>query len=291
MKQLLILSGKGGTGKTTIAAAFIRLAEAKAYADCDVDAPNLHLIAEQAKHPLRQNFFGMPKAKIDISRCIGCGICQQYCRFDAIERAGGVYAVRDLACEGCGVCRLVCPAGAVEMSDFAAGELYLYGGERVFSTAKLATGAGNSGKLVSQVKKHMYNAAPLAPLAIIDGSPGIGCPVIASLSGADTVLIVAEPSVSGISDMRRVIVTARHFGVRIAVCVNKYDTNKQITAEIQELCGLQSLYFAGVIPYDGQAVKAINTGRSIVDCASPAGDAIKNIYRNIIDNFFAEVQL
>lgn len=285
MKQLLILSGKGGTGKTTIAGAFIRLADAKAYADCDVDAPNLHLITKQNISPTRQDFFGMPKAKIDISRCIGCGICQQYCRYNAIQKMGGICKVKDLACEGCSVCKLVCPTGAVEMLDAVAGDLYLYNGERVFSTAKLATGAGNSGKLISQVKKQMYDAAPLAPLAIVDGSPGIGCPVIASLSGADAVLIVTEPSVSGISDLLRVIATARHFGVKIGVCINKYDTNLHITKQIQTLCKDQNLYFAGVIPYDSKAVQAINTGQSIIDCVSPAADAIKNIYRNIIDNF------
>lgn len=291
MKQLLILSGKGGTGKTTIAAAFIKLAEAKAYADCDVDAPNLHLVDKQNTSPTRQDFFGMSKAHIDISKCIGCDICLQYCRFAAIENLGGVCIVKDLACEGCSVCKLVCPTGAIEMADSVAGEMFLYGGNRVFSTAKLATGAGNSGKLVSQVKKQMCDAAPLVQFAIVDGSPGIGCPVIASLSGADTVLIVTEPSVSGISDMNRVIATARHFGVKIAVCVNKYDTNKQITAEIQELCSTQNLYFAGVIPYDQQAVKAINSGQSIVDGTSPAAAAVKNIYRNIANNFFAEVHL
>ncbi|MEL7604369.1 MAG: 4Fe-4S binding protein, partial [Bacillota bacterium] len=213
MKRLLILSGKGGTGKTTVACAFIRLAQAKAYADCDVDAPNLHLVMGRDTAPQRTEYFGMDKAEIDETICAGCGLCVRYCRFDAIRMDDGFCRVDPYACEGCGVCAAVCPAGAVSMKPTVAGELMLYADESTaFSTAQLNMGSGTSGKLVTEVKKQLASAAPKdAELAIIDGSPGIGCPVIASMSGADMVLIVAEPSLSGISDMQRILKTAGIF--------------------------------------------------------------------------------
>ncbi|MFA7221065.1 MAG: ATP-binding protein, partial [Synergistaceae bacterium] len=226
MKQLLILSGKGGTGKTTVASAFIRLSEAKAYADCDVDAPNLHLITKHSKTPSRKDYYGMPKAEIDPDICINCGKCMENCRFDAIRVNERSHFVDAFGCEGCGVCEFVCPVNAVSLHPSVAGDLMLFKeGSVTFSTAQLKMGSGTTGMLVSQVKKQMKEASGDIELAIVDGSPGIGCPVIASLSGADMVLIVAEPSLSGISDMERIIKTARIFGVIIAVCVNKSDTN------------------------------------------------------------------
>ena len=236
MKQLLILSGKGGTGKTTIASAFIKLADAKAYADCDVDAPNLHLIAGWSVKPAKTDYYGLPKAEIDPKLCIKCDQCRQNCRFDAIS-TDEKYKVDPFACEGCGVCEYVCPVEAITMKSAVAGELMLYSdGEKVFSTAQLKMGSGTSGMLVTEVKKQMKAATVDTELAIIDGSPGIGCPVIASLSGVDMVLIVAEPSISGISDMERVIKTAAKFGTKTAVCINKYDTNIGNTKKIEEFC-------------------------------------------------------
>ena len=235
MKQLLILSGKGGTGKTTIASAFIKLSVAKAYADCDVDAPNLHLIMAQNSEPERTDYFGMPKAEIDVDKCIECGLCKENCRFDAISDENG-FKVDSFACEGCGVCEAVCPADAVSLKPAVAGELMLYAdNNKVFSTAQLKMGSGTSGKLVTEVKKQMKTVASAdTKLAIIDGSPGIGCPVIASLSGVNMVLIVAEPSISGISDMERIIKTAETFRTKIGVCINKHDTNSANTEKIEE---------------------------------------------------------
>jgi len=284
MVELLILSGKGGTGKTTVAGAFIRLAGAKVFADCDVDAPNLHLIMDWAQDPEHADYYGLPKARIDPEKCIGCGLCRENCRFDAVLPDGDVYKTDDFACEGCGVCALVCPAEAVSMEPAAAGDLMLYKEDgTVFSTARLKMGSGNSGMLVTEVKTRMKEAAEDAAFAIIDGSPGIGCPVIASLSGVDMVLIVAEPSVSGISDMDRIIKTAGIFKTKIAVCVNKYDTNPENTAKIEAYCNERGLPFAGKIPFDPEAVKAINNGKTIADVDCPSGRAVREVYRKTMD--------
>lgn len=281
MKQLLILSGKGGTGKTTIADAFIRLSEATAYADCDVDAPNLHLVVPHASEAERADYYGLPKASINAQLCTDCGLCMENCRFDAIFKETG-FSIDYFACEGCGVCEAVCPAGAISLEPAVAGELMLYKDTRVFSTAELKMGSGTSGMLVTEVKKRMKAAAAGVELAIIDGSPGIGCPVIASLTGVNMVLVVAEPSVSGISDMLRIIVSAQRFGTKIAVCVNKFDTNPENTEKIEAFCKDTGLPFAGRIPFDPAAVKAINNSQSIIDIDCAAGKAAREVYSNTI---------
>ena len=283
MKQLLILSGKGGTGKTTVASAFIKTEHARAYADCDVDAPNLHLVLEQINQPQVTDYYGMPKAEINPELCAKCDRCREHCRFDAVLVDDGVYHVDPFACEGCGVCMVVCPVRAISLQPHLAGELMLYANdESVFSTAQLKMGSGTTGMLVTEVKKQMKSVDVHADIAIIDGSPGIGCPVIASLSGVDMVLIVAEPSVSGISDMERIIKTAQTFHTRIAVCVNKYDTNLENTQKIKAYCEQMNLPYTGSIPYDENAVKAINDGKTIVDIVCDAGFAVRKVFNNTI---------
>ena len=290
MKQLLILSGKGGTGKTTVAGAFISLSKAKAYADCDVDAPNLHLISHWSRAPQRSDYFGMPKAHVDPAKCVGCGACLSHCRFDAIE-AGTPFRVKPFVCEGCGVCVAACPADAVSMEPAPAGELALYRDDaRVFSTAKLAMGSGTSGKLVTEVKRRMGSDAGDAELAVIDGSPGIGCPVIASISGVDMVLIIAEPSLSGISDMERIVKMAESFHVKTAVCVNKADVNPAKTEEIRAFCRERNLPFAGTIPFDTEAVKAINSGKNIAEQDIPSGRAVRKVYENVMELLWKEAK-
>ncbi|PKM94533.1 MAG: ATPase [Firmicutes bacterium HGW-Firmicutes-1] len=281
MKQLLILSGKGGTGKTTIASAFIKLSNAKAYADCDVDAPNLHLVMKQLSQAQKIDYYGMSKAEIDTDLCNQCDLCRQNCRFDAIKVEDN-YMVDCFSCEGCGVCEAICPVGAVALKPAIAGELVLYVKDKVFSTAQLKMGSGTSGMLVTEVKKQLKSVAIKTELTIIDGSPGIGCPVIASLSGVDMVLIVAEPSVSGISDMERIIKTAGKFQTKIAVCINKYDTNIENTKRIELFCEKHKLPFCGRIPFDSNAVQAINKGHSIVEIDCTAGHAAREVFDRTI---------
>lgn len=283
MKRLLILSGKGGTGKTTTAAAFIRFAQAKAIADCDVDAPNLHLVTAQQVQPEVTDFLGGDKAVIAPEKCIGCGKCQSQCRFDAVSERNGTYQINEYACEGCGVCAYVCPQQAVSLKTDVAGKKELYRGEQVFSTAKLKMGRGNSGKLVTEVKMAMLKHAPDTELAIIDGSPGIGCPVMASVSGMDLVLVVAEPSLSGISDLKRLIKTTEILQTTIAVCVNKYDTSPEKAEEIRQFCLEKQIEFVGYLPYDKAASEAMNAGKSIADTDGPLRESLFQVYQKTLE--------
>lgn len=281
MKKLLLLSGKGGTGKTTTAAAFVRFAAARAAADCDVDAPNLHLVVQPTAAAEVSDFLGGDKASIDKEKCIGCGACLAKCRFEAITVTDGVYAVNEYACEGCGVCAYVCPHEAVTLHTDVAGRKALYREEgSVFSTAALKMGRGNSGKLVTEVKLALLRNAPETDIAIIDGSPGIGCPVIASVSGMDLVLVVAEPSRSGLSDLQRLVRAAETMQTRLAVCVNKWDVSPACTEDIRTFCAAEKIPFVGVIPYDKSASTAINAGRTLAEVDCPAGRALKEIYDN-----------
>lgn len=283
MKQLLILSGKGGTGKTTVASALIELSRSRAFADCDVDAPNLHLVVSQKSEPEKTDYYGFGKAVIDSSKCIGCRKCEENCRFEAIKD----FSVGKFECEGCGVCVEICPVQAITMHDHVSGDLMLYrDDQRAFSTAQLKMGSGASGKLVTAVKKQLVQEASDAELVIIDGSPGIGCPVIASITGVNMVLIVAEPTISGIHDMKRIIETAKYFGVKVAVCVNKYDVNLANTKDIETYCEDLEIPILGLIPFDKTVVQAVNSCQSIGNYPdSPAGRAIRLIWENIDVNY------
>lgn len=243
----------------------------------------------QNAEPEQTDYYGMPKAEIDADKCVECGLCKVNCRFDAISDENG-FKVDPFACEGCSVCEAVCPAGAVSLKPAVAGELMLYAEDnKVFSTAQLKMGSGTSGMLVTEVKKQMKAAAkPDTELAVIDGSPGIGCPVIASLSGVNMVLIVAEPSISGISDMERIIKTAETFRTKIGVCINKYDTNPANTEKIEEFCREKGLPFTGRIPFDSEAVKAINNGQTIVDVDCSSGFAVKEVFNSTMKLLFKE---
>ena len=285
MKSLLLLSGKGGTGKTTTASAFIRFSNAQAMADCDVDAPNLHLIYPFEKEPIISDFYGSPKYEIVLEACTRCGACASVCRFDAIEQhEDGSYVCNPYFCEGCGVCAYACPSDAIFSKEDVAGTLSVSSSSPVFSTATLKMGRGNSGKLVTAVKqnlqKHVSNEMPLA---ILDGSPGTGCPVIASVTGVDFVLFVAEPSKSGLHDLKRVCQTVDNFATPFAVCINKYDVSLDGTKEIEAFCKENSIACLGKIPYDKTVSQAINEGKSIADYACPARTALQSIFEKTMD--------
>jgi MinD superfamily P-loop ATPase len=290
MHQILILSGKGGTGKTTVASTFIALSGAKAYADCDVDAPNLHLVMGSFENKKESDYFGLPKAVIDSTLCFACNQCFEICRFDAvIPRAS--YKINPIACEGCTFCQHVCPVHAIHMEPARIGELKLYTREEEnFSTATLIMGSGNTGKLVSEVKQQLKNHVQENEIAILDGSPGIGCPVIASLSGVDLALLVAEPSVSAFSDLKRIISSARYLQVPVAVVVNKYDMQEKLAEQIEDYCSVEGIHFLGRIPYDAAVVEAQNLGKSLAWIDSPAANAIKLLYDKTLQVFKEHIQ-
>ncbi|HPZ15587.1 MAG TPA: ATP-binding protein [Sphaerochaeta sp.] len=276
MRRLLILSGKGGTGKTTVASTFIALSGVQAWADCDVDAPNLHLVSGSFTTSEQRDYHDLPKAVIDPLRCTACNRCHEVCRFDAIT-VGATYTVDPIACEGCTFCLHVCPEGAITMEESKAGDLFLHTrGDQTFSTATLLMGSGTTGKLVTAVKDQLKGSG--APLAILDGSPGIGCPVIASLTGATLALMVAEPSMSGLADLKRVIASARVLQVPTAVVVNKADVNREKCEAIEAYCLREEIPFLGTIPYDGSVVELLNRGENLSRSESPAAVAIKTIW-------------
>ena len=244
-----------------------------------MDAPNLALVSADYPETRETDFKGSDKAKIDENLCIGCGKCAEMCRFGAISPAGdGKYAADELRCEGCGLCTEVCPVGAARLDKDIAGSLRVRSGDGVFADAELRMGRGNSGKLVTEVKRALYAAAGEAQLAIIDGSPGVGCPVMASMNGVNLALIVTEPSVSGFGDMQRLVRTASMARVRTAVCVNRSDVSPELSADIERWCSEQGVPFLGRVPFDRSAQRAINEGRSVADMDCPARAALYDVF-------------
>ncbi|RKY04854.1 (4Fe-4S)-binding protein [Candidatus Poribacteria bacterium] len=263
MKTLTVISGKGGTGKTTLVASFASLAKREGVkivlADCDVDAPDLYILLKpQVKH--KELFTEGRVARIDPEKCTGCGECYSHCRFEAILVSDGRYEVDPMECEGCGVCEYVCPSDAVEMRVREGGYWFISDTEYgPMVHARLGIGQGNTGRLVTTVRQAAEEIAAQtgASMVIVDGPPGIGCPVIASVSNTDLVLIVAEPTLSGIHDMERALTLAFHFGVKPLVCINKYDLNLKMTGEIEAFCREAGVEIAGKIPFDQSFVEAL----------------------------------
>jgi MinD superfamily P-loop ATPase len=264
MKQLTVLSGKGGTGKTSITACLTVLAGQTIVADCDVDAPDLHMLL----HPEvfeRQTFTGSKVAVIDQTKCVSCGLCKTQCRFEAITTE---LKVDPSACEGCGACLLACKADAVSLAERISGSIYQSKIKQGFmSHAMLFPGEGNSGKLVTVVRQ---NAKVLAAkenidLIVIDGPPGIGCPVIASVSGVDAGLIVVEPTLSGIHDLKRVLQLLNHFKVKPYVCINMYDINIENTEKIESFCKENNVEALGRIPFNSKVTEAMVNKKTIIE--------------------------
>jgi MinD superfamily P-loop ATPase len=280
MKQLVVISGKGGTGKTTMTASLACLARGGAVvADCDVDAPDLHLLL---KPEIREtlDFLGLQTARIDPERCTECGECENACRFGAIHD----FQVDPRSCEGCKVCTLVCPSDAVSMVDSVSGHAYVSGTR--FGTmvhADLFPGEEASGKLVTMVRELAFKVAEREKkdLVLIDGSPGIGCPVIASITGTDLALVMTEPSISGVHDLERILGVTEHFGIGALVCVNKYDLNPEVTEEIEGLCRELGFDLAGKLPFDPAVVEAMISGKTLVEVEGPVGEAIRSAWDRI----------
>lgn len=285
MKQLVIISGKGGTGKTVVSASFAALNHNIVMADCDVDASNLHLLLHpeiRETHP----FSGGKKAHLLPEKCIQCDECLQVCRFDAVHRNdSGQIVIDPLTCEGCANCSFACPAEAIAMQDSLSGHWYVsktpYG---PFVHARLGVGAENSGKLVTEVRKAAKRIAEEADsdVVIIDGPPGIGCPVIASLTGADLALIITEPSPSGIHDMERIHQLTRHFNISACCCVNKFDLNLKNTTEIETWCRKNSVPLIGKIAYDEVVIDSVIHGLPLIQFTeNGAAQDIKDLWQNL----------
>jgi MinD superfamily P-loop ATPase len=283
VKQITVLSGKGGTGKTTLTASFAALARNIVVADCDVDAPDLHLLL----HPQimnTQEFRGPKLAVIDKTKCTECGLCRDACRFDAINDA---LEIDPFLCEGCGVCVVVCPEEATSLKERISGYAFIsktaYG---TMSHARLNPGEANSGKLVTLVR---HNARQIVEkenrdLILIDGPPGIGCPVIASVSGVDVGLAVAEPTMSGIHDLERALQLLNHFHVTPFVCINMYDINVNNTERIIKFCQKNKLEVAGKISFDTIVTEAMVAGETVVEYSpdSRVSQEIKTAWKRVL---------
>ncbi|MGC9527775.1 MAG: ATP-binding protein [Limnospira sp.] len=285
MKELVVISGKGGTGKTSTVASFAALAPRPVLADCDVDAADLHLILSPTIRD-RADFVGGNRATIDPERCIGCGACQEYCRFDAIHPTPeGGYRVEPIACEGCGVCARFCPGEAINFSPAVNGEWFVSDtrhGPMVH--ARLGIAEENSGKLVTLVRKKARETAEKWGLNLIvaDGSPGVGCPVMASLTGADAVLLVTEPTPSGFHDLDRVVQLLRRFRLPAMVCVNKADLNLEVTEQIEKYAIERGLQVAGRIPYSPAVTEAQTAGLSVVEYGdNDAAESLRTIWDRV----------
>jgi len=280
MKEVVVLSGKGGTGKTSVVGSLAALAERKVLADCDVDAADLHLLLSPSVKQ-ENEFWSGQVACIDTDKCTQCGLCEELCRFHAIKN----YTVDPVSCEGCGFCSRICPVEAITMRENLAGHWFIsetkYG---PLVNARLGIAQENSGKLVALVRQHARELAEKNGLDFIisDGPPGIGCPVISSLSGASLALLVTEPTLSGIHDLERVIGVCRHFNVPAVVCINKYDINDENTIAIHNHCSEKGIEVAAMIPFDNVVTEALVHGMPIVEYTDgPVSREIKRLWNSV----------
>ncbi|MGC8603975.1 MAG: ATP-binding protein [Desulfomonilaceae bacterium] len=281
MKEVTVISGKGGTGKTSITASFAFLAENVVLADCDVDAADLHILAQpQIIH--EENFIGGKKAVIDHDKCSNCGTCSENCRYDAISES---FVVDHTACEGCALCHYICPESAVNMVEILNGKWFISNtrfGPMVH--ANLIPGEENSGKLVALVRNQAKLMAEEKnmDLVIVDGAPGVGCPVISSITGVDYVVIVTEPTMSGLHDMKRVAELVRGFNIPSSLIINKWDIHPGMSNEIERYANSENIALAGKIPYDKTVTQSMVKRKTVVEeGSSPAANAIIQVWKEL----------
>jgi MinD superfamily P-loop ATPase len=283
--QIAIVSGKGGTGKTTLSASFAYLSQKRVMADCDVEAPNLHIILKPEILETHE-YSGSKKAILDQEKCIMCGLCEQVCRFEAIKLIDDHYSVTEYACEGCNACIIACPAKAIVLDDFQSGEYYLSktnNGPMVHAILK--PGEETAGDLIAEVRKLALKVAydDEIQFVIIDGAPGIGCPATSSITSATYAIIVAEPTMSGIHDLKRMVETVKHFRIKIGIVINKYDINGSKTDEILEYCKNELLEVLGKIPYDVNVKIATENAKPVVEYNCQAAYEIKKIWEKVLN--------
>jgi len=283
VKQLAIVSGKGGTGKTTLSASFAYLAENALMVDCDVDAPNLHIILKP-RIVRTIEYFGSKKAFIDYDKCTNCGICKNVCRFEAIDFVNDAYVIKDYACEGCNACVIACKSDAISLKSVLNGKYF----ESVCETGSMAhailnPGEETSGGLISEVRKLSLEVAyaKKIPLIIIDGAPGIGCPATSSIVGAKYVIVVSEPTKSGLHDLERIVKTVKHFKIPQAIVINKFDINQAQTNAIFDYAKSENLEVIGTIDYDKTVLEATRNAKPVIDYDCKAALAVKNIWEQV----------
>ncbi len=269
MKEIVVISGKGGTGKTSLTASFAFLGGKDVIvADCDVDAADMHLLL-QPDFANSEDFYSGELAQITQEKCNVCGKCAEVCRFDAIPLIRGRYVINPLSCEGCGYCARVCPTKAITNKKLNVGKWYVSNIKTgtLMVHAKLSIGADNSGKLVARVKSEAKDIAEeeKAEYVIVDGSPGLGCPVVSSLSGASFVVLVTEPSLSGLHDLKRVYELVQKFGLKAGCIINKADINLNLTEEIEDFLRRENILHLGKLPYDEQFTHAMTIGQTVIE--------------------------
>jgi len=285
MNEIVILSGKGGTGKTSITAILAMLAGSDAViADCDVDAANMHLLLKP-DFGKSHDFYSGELAVINQDQCTRCGICEEKCRFHAISSPGGQFQVNPLDCEGCGYCEKICPAPAITMQERFSGNLYISQTKAgsVMVHARLDIGAENSGKLVARVKNEAKSLAVAEnkQWIIVDGSPGIGCPVISSLAGATYVILVTEPTMSGLHDLKRIYAVIKKFRIKAGCIINKFDLNVNKTNEIKRFLDEAEILHLADIPYDILFTQAMVEGKTIIEIQSPYKPLFQQIWSKL----------
>lgn len=269
MKEIVVISGKGGTGKTSITASIAYLGGKDiVVADCDVDAADMHLLM-QPDFEKSEDFYSGEIAEINQDECIKCGKCKDVCRFNAVPIINQQYTINSLNCEGCGYCARVCPANAISMIEQNVGKVHISNTKagNIMVHAELGIGADNSGKLVAKVKNEAKQIAEKTKkkFIVIDGSPGVGCPVVSSLSGADFVILVTEPTVSGLHDLKRVYQLVKKFNIKAGCIINKEDLNPQVSLQIQEFLKKENVVNIANLPYDETFTKAMTVGQTIVE--------------------------